>query len=896
MANPTLAAAYVVSSGGKNTSALTTPSFTPAANEVIVVIAFTEDSTFSLGAISGGSLTYTSRRSDNTASNASCFAWTAVVGSSPSAMTVSVAGGVAASNHCMFVFRWTSATLGASPNMGTATTNTACSATLAGATAGSAVAWASADWNGVAPGTPTYRSSATQAGAPYTVASTITAYGASQSVTTGGTQTFGVSAPTGQQASMFGIEILGTGGGGSSTITRVGEAATKISGTGTGTAITTALPAGVAANDVLILEVGDGLDPTAITTPAGWTLQRRTVDAGTAPAEAAISAFWKAAGSSETAPSLTASVATRWHTLIRAFRGVDNTNPFITENGIAEAGASTTTVHSAPALTNTDAGAWGIFSVCSRQVATPYTFTPGTGLTERVDQDTGVASTTNTAFEASDTNGPVATGSVTYSATGSAGSGIAAMWAALLRPASTGGASVAAAASVSGALTVTAAASAIAVPVAAAISGAMTVSAAAVQTVKPAASVSGGMTVTAGASAAVPVAAAVSGSLAVTAAAKATVPAAATVSGTLSVAASAGQQQLAAAAVSAALTVSAVSSVTVPVASSVSGALAVTAAAKASVTAAAAVAGQLIVSASVTAKTVQLAVSVTAALTVSAVARQDIRATVQITGTLTITIVDLVSFAYTTSTAVGGLIRVPQMHGNALTVASSPSILITVTQAALSTAFGTASATAVKLMRVIENSSRGSALGLATTPDPLGRVRFLNGLAAALATASAVKLHVVTLFRGNTAAGRSAAGEKPSRIVITTGEGDATATLIGGTDVKIVQGYAEGDATMTGNLIVGAKYSVALVTATARGNLKPVRHLDQVLHATASAPQAILIRAAKMTDVVSVLSEGSLFPPSMGLKRSRLAEELPSDAPTEVEPPVFARVFMVPRP
>lgn len=218
-------------------------------------------------------------------------------------------------------------------------------------------------------------------------------------------------------------------------ISRIGEAATKIAGTGTGTAVTTSLPAGIAAGDVLILEIGDGLDTTSFTDPAGWTLVRRVVDAAATPVEAAISIWWKVAGASETAPSLTSGGASRWHTVIRAFRGVDTTTPFITENGMAEAGNTSTTLHSGAALTNTDAGAWGLFSICSRQVATPYTVTVGAGLTERVDQDNGSSSTVNTMYSASDSNGTVATGSVTYSATGSSGSAVAAMWSAFLAPA-----------------------------------------------------------------------------------------------------------------------------------------------------------------------------------------------------------------------------------------------------------------------------------------------------------------------------------------------------------------------------------------------------------------------------------------------------------------------------
>lgn len=218
-------------------------------------------------------------------------------------------------------------------------------------------------------------------------------------------------------------------------ITRIGQA-TATGGTGSDTAITTALPAGVASGDLLILEVATGVGPYTVTNnQAGWTYLRRIGDLGTAPQEAALEIWWKIAAASNTAPTLTASTATRWHTCIRVFRGVDSSAPFLAENAAAETGPSSTTVHTAPTLSNTDTGAWGLYSLASRQVASPYTATPGPGLTQRVDQESGNASTANVMYFAADSNGVVPTGSVTYSATGSAGSAIAAMWAALLKPA-----------------------------------------------------------------------------------------------------------------------------------------------------------------------------------------------------------------------------------------------------------------------------------------------------------------------------------------------------------------------------------------------------------------------------------------------------------------------------
>jgi PKD repeat protein len=220
------------------------------------------------------------------------------------------------------------------------------------------------------------------------------------------------------------------------TISYVGQG-TVISATGTTpVSMTATLPSGIAAGDVLILSAADGLDPGTITDPPGWTLVERTADTGTAPAEAGVNIWWKAATGSDTAPVINcSSTGSRWIVTCAAYRGVDNTNPFIAEAGAAETGGSSTTTHTAPALTNTVTGAWGVFALSSRQNATPYTVTAGAGLTTRVSQDLGNTNTTNTVGYWADSAGSVATGTVTYSAVGSSGSAITAMWAGLLRPA-----------------------------------------------------------------------------------------------------------------------------------------------------------------------------------------------------------------------------------------------------------------------------------------------------------------------------------------------------------------------------------------------------------------------------------------------------------------------------
>lgn len=196
------------------------------------------------------------------------------------------------------------------------------------------------------------------------------------------------------------------------------------------------MPATFSAGDLLICFVGRIQDYVLTSsTPTGWTFLRNIIDSGTAPAAAHVDIYYKIAAGGDSAPTFTTGTATRWLVYIASYSGVDSTTPFLTESGQVESGAGTTTVHSAPALTNTNASAWGIFYYMARQVATPVTSTPGTGLTERADTENGVALTNNGFSELADSNGPVATGSTTYSATSSGGTAIASMWAAFLTPA-----------------------------------------------------------------------------------------------------------------------------------------------------------------------------------------------------------------------------------------------------------------------------------------------------------------------------------------------------------------------------------------------------------------------------------------------------------------------------
>ena len=71
----------------QSSNAVTSPSFTPAVNDVLVALVVSEDSSCTISAVSGGSLTWTKRVESTVGSNTYASIWTAVA-SSASSMTV----------------------------------------------------------------------------------------------------------------------------------------------------------------------------------------------------------------------------------------------------------------------------------------------------------------------------------------------------------------------------------------------------------------------------------------------------------------------------------------------------------------------------------------------------------------------------------------------------------------------------------------------------------------------------------------------------------------------------------------------------------------------------------------------------------------------------------------
>lgn len=212
---PTLIASYSLVTSAVDSSTLTTPSFTPANGEVIVVKAATWDSTQTMSTPTGGSQTYTPR----VAATSGGFRpwvgiWTAVVSGSPGSMTISSTPS-ANSWHNMVVERWSNASLAATPVSNSAQNGTgAASSTLTTSASGSVISWVAADAQSLNPSTKAYLNSATEElcddqHAP----SNGVWYYAYQSVAAAGSTAYGLSAPTGMQWWIAGVEILDSGSG-----------------------------------------------------------------------------------------------------------------------------------------------------------------------------------------------------------------------------------------------------------------------------------------------------------------------------------------------------------------------------------------------------------------------------------------------------------------------------------------------------------------------------------------------------------------------------------------------------------------------------------------------------------------------------------------------------------
>lgn len=212
---PTLTTSLNINSSAADNSTLTTSSFTPTTGDVIVIKAAKENASGSapiLGPVSDSQgNTYTLRASYTTFGSAPVWIWTTFASAS-SSMTVSMQTMNVSGWRSMTVEDWTSANLDASPATATANGSGSPSASLTTTQNNSAVTWVNADFAAVSPSGRTYDStSAVPVEDGLHDKSGVTAYVAYyawQSAASAGSQTLGLTSPTGQAWAMVALEIL----------------------------------------------------------------------------------------------------------------------------------------------------------------------------------------------------------------------------------------------------------------------------------------------------------------------------------------------------------------------------------------------------------------------------------------------------------------------------------------------------------------------------------------------------------------------------------------------------------------------------------------------------------------------------------------------------------------
>ncbi|MDN5274274.1 MAG: hypothetical protein JWP06_175 [Candidatus Saccharibacteria bacterium] len=208
---PTLVTSYFLqSSVAGDTSTLSTPSFTPATGEVLVIKAVTWDTGTPAGTPSGGGQTYT-RRSIVAPGGFNGYAtiFTSVVLGLPGSMVVTLSAPAGNCYHSMVVERWTGVQLAGTPATSSPGNGSgAPSATVTTTAANSIVTWASMDENSRDPTGRVYVSGATEDGIAdgHTSVSSVHYY-AYQNAAVAGSQTIGMSTPSTQAWVMTGIEL-----------------------------------------------------------------------------------------------------------------------------------------------------------------------------------------------------------------------------------------------------------------------------------------------------------------------------------------------------------------------------------------------------------------------------------------------------------------------------------------------------------------------------------------------------------------------------------------------------------------------------------------------------------------------------------------------------------------
>jgi hypothetical protein len=211
---PTPVAQYYAQISPQGTSPIVTASFTPSNGDWLVVTMDTWDSGSPLGAPTGGGLTYTAQVTNAPGGfNQWCAIYTAPVISSPGSMTVSSTPSVSLRGS-ICVHRFSGAQLAATPVTNKANGGGSAAASSITPSAGtSLIPWTAGDAQSVDPATRAYLASATPVGLRDDhVGANGCDYHAEQSSTGTGSQSYGLSAPTGMTWVIAAIEVQDSGG------------------------------------------------------------------------------------------------------------------------------------------------------------------------------------------------------------------------------------------------------------------------------------------------------------------------------------------------------------------------------------------------------------------------------------------------------------------------------------------------------------------------------------------------------------------------------------------------------------------------------------------------------------------------------------------------------------
>lgn len=186
---------------------------TLATGDIIVVTMATEDVADTMNAPTATGVTFTSRVADVTASHCATYVYTGVV-TSGGAKTVSAVRTVSSFFHggvCTMFPTADGYSLAGSPNLTDTRGSGAPSASITGTSAGNILVAVNADWAAVDGASRTYRGTVTEDGYARPTAVIATHYYWHQTAASG-TNTIGLTAPTGQTYTTGGVEVLFAGG------------------------------------------------------------------------------------------------------------------------------------------------------------------------------------------------------------------------------------------------------------------------------------------------------------------------------------------------------------------------------------------------------------------------------------------------------------------------------------------------------------------------------------------------------------------------------------------------------------------------------------------------------------------------------------------------------------